>query len=288
MDGVSFQVMPGETLGIVGESGSGKSVTAFSIIKLLQDQSRIAGGSIVFRGRDIVTMSKDEVRSLRGDKIAMVFQDPMTSLNPVLRISDQLARDDGRAWPARSAVGAARARSSCSAAWDRPRRSAPLPDFRINSPAACASASCWRWGSRTSQSLLIADEPTTALDVTIQAQILDLLRELNADFGAAIILISHDLGVIANVCSRVVVMYGGEVVEDGSTEALLSDPKHPYTWALLNAAPRLDRTRPEGISASPPSKGRRPIHWTGRTAAASHRGVRFVSRSAVSTRSCIP
>ncbi len=261
VDGVSFRVMPGETLGIVGESGSGKSVTAFSIIKLLQDQSRIAGGSIVFRGRDIVTMSNDDVRSLRGDKIAMVFQDPMTSLNPVLRISDQLAET--------MVVHGRRDRPSALAhavkLLGRMGLTAPeraITGFPHQFSGGMRQRVMLAMGFSNEPSLLIADEPTTALDVTIQAQILDLLRELNADFGAAIILISHDLGVIANVCQRVVVMYAGEVVEDGLAEALLSEPKHPYTWALLNAAPRLDQQtggdkRLTTIEGTPPD----PLDW---------------------------
>lgn len=261
VDGVSFRVMPGETLGIVGESGSGKSVTAFSIIKLLQDNSRIAGGSIVFRGRDIVTMSKDEVRSLRGDKIAMVFQDPMTSLNPVLRISDQLAET--------MVIHGRRDRPSALAhavkLLGRMGLTAPeraVTGFPHQFSGGMRQRVMLAMGFSNEPSLLIADEPTTALDVTIQAQILDLLRELNADFGAAIILISHDLGVIANVCQRVVVMYAGEVVEEGSAEALLAEPRHPYTWALLNAAPRLDQDarhdkRLTTIDGTPPD----PLAW---------------------------
>ena len=270
VDGVSFHVMPGETLGIVGESGSGKSVTAFSIIKLLQDQSRISGGSIVFRGRDIVTMSKDEVRGLRGDKIAMVFQDPMTSLNPVLRISDQLVEA--------MVIHGRRDRPSALAhavkLLGRMGLTAPeraVTGFPHQFSGGMRQRVMLAMGFANEPSLLIADEPTTALDVTIQAQILDLLRELNADFGAAIILISHDLGVIANVCQRVVVMYAGEVVEDGTTEALLSEPKHPYTWALLNAAPRLDQHAGENkrlttIEGTPPE----PLNWP--------QGCRFAPR----------
>jgi peptide/nickel transport system ATP-binding protein len=270
VDGVSFHVMPGETLGIVGESGSGKSVTAFSIIKLLQDNARIAGGSIVFRGRDIVAMNRDEVRTLRGDKIAMVFQDPMTSLNPVLRISDQLAET--------MVVHGKRDRPSALAHAVKllGRMGLTAPERAVTGyPHQFSGGMRQRvmlaMGFSNEPSLLIADEPTTALDVTIQAQILDLLRELNKDYGAAIILISHDLGVIANVCQRVVVMYAGEVVEDGSAEALLAEPKHPYTWALLNAAPRLDQEAADDkrlttIEGTPPD----PLDWP--------KGCRFAPR----------
>jgi peptide/nickel transport system ATP-binding protein len=278
VDGVSFHVMPGETLGIVGESGSGKSVTALSIIKLLSDQSQIAGGSIDFRGQNIVAMSRDEVRALRGDKIAMVFQDPMTSLNPVLRISKQLVET--------MVVHGKRDKSSALAHAVRllGRMGLTAPERAItNFPHQFSGGMRQRvmlaMGFSNEPALLIADEPTTALDVTIQAQILDLLRELNADFGAAIILISHDLGVIANVCQRVVVMYAGEVVEEGPTEALLSDPRHPYTWALLNAAPRLDQNpgsdkRLITIEGTPPD----PLNWP--------TGCRFAARCPFRVEKC--
>lgn len=240
VDGVSFCVYPGQTLGIVGESGSGKSVTAMSIVKLLEEPSRIVDGQILFRGRNIVTMNGDEVRRLRGASIAMVFQDPMTSLNPVLRIAKQLIE-------AMLVHGQHTAKSALKRAVDLlGRMGITSPERAVtNFPHQFSGGMRQRvmlaMGFGNDPSLLIADEPTTALDVTIQAQILDLLRELNADFGTAIILISHDLGVVANVCSRVVVMYAGEVVEEGPTEDLLSNPMHPYTWALINAVPRVDR-----------------------------------------------
>jgi peptide/nickel transport system ATP-binding protein len=240
VDGVSFRVHPGETLGIVGESGSGKTVAAMSIVKLLDEPGRIAGGRILFNGRDIATMNKGEIRSIRGDGVAMIFQDPMTSLNPVLRIARQLV--EGMVVHRRFSKPAAAKRAVDLLG----RMGLNQPDRAIKGyPHQFSGGMRQRvmlaMGFGNEPSLLIADEPTTALDVTIQAQILDLLRELNADYGTAVMLISHDLGVVANLCSRVVVMYAGEVVEEGSTEDLLSDPKHPYTWALINAVPRLDR-----------------------------------------------
>jgi peptide/nickel transport system ATP-binding protein len=278
VDGVDFQVMPGETLGIVGESGSGKSVTALSVMKLLHDQGRIAGGEIVFRGRDILRMTPDEVRSLRGGRIAMVFQDPMTSLNPVRRVSDQLVEAmviHGRHDKASALRRAIRllGRMGLSA----PERQ--IASYPHQFSGGMRQRVMLAMGFSNEPTLLLADEPTTALDVTIQAQILDLLRELNADFGAAIILISHDLGVIANVCRRVVVMYAGEVVEDGPTEALLTDPRHPYTWALLNAAPRLDRYTPgqrrlTTIEGMPPD----PLKWPA--------GCRFAPRCPFKVAKC--
>ena len=239
VDGVSFDLHAGETLGIVGESGSGKSVCAKSIMRLLDEPARIVGGSIEFRGRDLATLDDAAIRQVRGREIAMVFQDPMTSLNPVLRIAKQLVEAmtaHGRFTPA-----AARAR-----AIDLLRRmGVGRPEQAVDSfPHQFSGGMRQRvmlaMGFSNEPSLLIADEPTTALDVTIQAQILELLRELNRDLGTAVILISHDLGVIANVCRRVLVMYAGEVVEEGAPEDLLSDPRHPYTWALLHAAPRID------------------------------------------------
>jgi peptide/nickel transport system ATP-binding protein len=261
VDGVSFHVHAGETLGIVGESGSGKSVTAKSLIRLIEEPGRIVSGRIDFRGRDVVTLERGALRRLRGGEVAMVFQDPMTSLNPVLRIAKQLVETmvtHGRFTP----------KAALARAVDL------LGRMGINAPKRAVDAYPHQFSGGMRQRvmlamgfsnepvLLIADEPTTALDVTIQAQILDLLRELNADFGTAIILISHDLGVIANICSRIVVMYAGEVVEEGPTESLLAEPKHPYTWALLNAVPRLDRHTPGEkrlitIEGTPPD----PANW---------------------------
>jgi len=240
VDGVSFTMMPGETLGIVGESGSGKSVTARSIMRLLDEGARIASGEVVFRGGDVLALDREGLRSLRGGDVAMVFQDPMTSLNPVRRIAGQMV--EGMTIHGRASSSQARAR-----AVDLLRRmGVSTPERSIDAyPHEFSGGMRQRvmvaMGFANRPGLLIADEPTTALDVTIQAQILDLLRELSAESGTAVLLISHDLGVIANVCARVIVMYSGEVVEEGPTEALLSDPRHPYTWALLNAVPRLDQ-----------------------------------------------
>ncbi len=240
VDGVSFHVAPGETVGIVGESGSGKSVTALSIMRLLEEPSRIAGGEIAFSGDDVLAMDGERIRSLRGGRVSMVFQDPMTSLNPVIRIARQLV--EALLVHRRITAKAARGRAVGLLG----RMGITSPDRAIdNYPHEFSGGMRQRvmlaMGFGNEPSLLIADEPTTALDVTIQAQILDLLKELNSDFGTAILMISHDLGVIANVCSRIIVMYGGEVVEEGSIGELLADPRHPYTWALINAVPRLDR-----------------------------------------------
>jgi peptide/nickel transport system ATP-binding protein len=254
VDGVSFSLNQGETLGIVGESGSGKSVAAKSIMNLLEEPARIVGGSIRFRGREITTLSESELRDVRGAEIAMVFQDPMTSLNPVLRISRQMI--ETMTAHARYTRRSARARAASLLG----RMGIPGPEHVLDSwPHQFSGGMRQRvmlaMGFANEPSLILADEPTTALDVTIQAQILDLLRGLNADLGTAVILISHDLGVITSICSRVLVMYAGEVVEEGRPQELLSDPRHPYTWALLHAAPRLEGTtgtRLATIEGQPP------------------------------------
>jgi peptide/nickel transport system ATP-binding protein len=243
VDGVSFSVAAGETLGIVGESGSGKSVTALSLIRLLDEPSRIVGGEIRFEGRDVRAMNPEELRALRGDGVAMIFQDPMTSLNPVLRIARQLTETmlahgkfDQTAATARSVSLLGRMGITA------PERAIDCYPHQFS--GGMRQRVMLAMGFSNEPALLLADEPTTALDVTIQAQILALIAELNRDFGTAIVLISHDLGVIASVCARVIVMYAGEVVEEGPTELILSDPRHPYTWALINAVPRLDRHVP--------------------------------------------
>ena len=261
VDGVSFQVHAGETLGIVGESGSGKSITAKSIIRLIEEPGRIVSGRIDFRGRDIVTLERGALRKLRGGEVAMVFQDPMTSLNPVLKIARQLVEtmvEHGRFTPKAALARAVDLLGRMGI--NAPKRA--VDSYPHQYSGGMRQRVMLAMGFSNEPVLLIADEPTTALDVTIQAQILDLLRELNADFGTAIILISHDLGVIANICSRIVVMYAGEVVEEGPADKLLADPKHPYTWALLNAVPRLDRHTPGEkklitIEGMPPD----PAHW---------------------------
>ena len=262
VDGVSFTLNKGETLGIVGESGSGKSVAAKSIMNLLEEPARIIAGSIRFRGEEITALSEDQLRDVRGAEIAMVFQDPMTSLNPVLRISHQLVETMTAHGRFTSAAARTRAAELLG------RMGIPGPERVLDSwPHQFSGGMRQRvmlaMGFSNTPSLILADEPTTALDVTIQAQILDLLRALNEDLGTAVILISHDLGVIATICSRVLVMYAGEVVEEGSPQDLLSDPRHPYTWALLHAAPRLDSEtnndrRLATIEGQPPDAGAWP------------------------------
>ncbi|MCP5155282.1 MAG: ABC transporter ATP-binding protein [Ectothiorhodospiraceae bacterium] len=239
VDDVSFDVRRGETLGIVGESGCGKSVTSLSIMGLVPSPPGvIAGGSIRFGGRDLLRLSSREMRRLRGSEISMIFQEPMTSLNPVYTIGDQIVEGILMHEP----VGR-------RAAWDRAVEM--LHQVGIPSPAERARDYPHQLSGGMRQramiaialacrpKLLIADEPTTALDVTIQAQILDLLRELQQVTGTAIILITHDLGVVAELAHRVVVMYAGRIVEEAPVRALFSDPQHPYTLGLLGSVPKM-------------------------------------------------
>ena len=254
VDGVSFALEPGETLGIVGESGSGKSVTALSVIRLLQRPGRISGGSIRFKDRELTALSEEQMIQVRGEEIAMIFQDPMTSLNPVFRVGWQVAEpielhkdaSSESAW--RQAV-AMLARVGIPAAGRRAR------DFPHQFSGGMRQRAMIAMGLATAPSLLIADEPTTALDVTIQAQILDLLRQVNKEFGTATILITHNLGVVAGMCERVLVMYGGKIVEAGRAVDVFKRPQHPYTWSLLRSLPRLDaegRGRLLAIEGTPP------------------------------------
>ena len=239
VDGVSFQVRPGETLGIVGESGCGKSVTALSILRLLPARlGRTVGGSVRFDGRELLSLEEGEMREIRGNRIAMIFQEPMTSLNPVLTVGYQIAESLVRHQAMGRADAEARAVEMLALVGiaEPARRVREYPHqlsggMRQRVMIAMALACNPR--------LLIADEPTTALDVTIQAQILDLMRDLKSKVGAAIMLITHDLGVVAEMAERVVVMYAGRKVEEAPVEELFARPLHPYTRGLLGSMPRL-------------------------------------------------
>jgi peptide/nickel transport system ATP-binding protein len=240
VDGLSIAVHAGEALGIVGESGSGKSVTALSIMRLLSGRHK-QSGKVLFDGRDVLEMDGPELRDLRGGDVSMIFQDPMTSLNPVIKISAQLIEG-------MRAHGRFNEQQAQERAVELLKRMGIASPQRVMSGYAHELSGGMRQrvmlaiGFANKPKLIIADEPTTALDVTVQAQILELLKEVSLESGTAVLLISHDLGVIANVCSRIVVMYGGEVVEEGATHELLARPMHPYTLALLNAAPNLEST----------------------------------------------
>jgi oligopeptide/dipeptide ABC transporter ATP-binding protein len=246
--GVSFALSEGETLGIVGESGSGKSVTMMSVMRLIIDPNARFEGEVIYKGKDLMTMSQDQMRKVRGSEIAMIFQDPMTSLDPVYRvgwqISEQIREHEQiskraahtRAVELLGAVGIPHPRERVD---DYPHQFSGGMRQRV---MIAMALSC-------SPDLLIADEPTTALDVTIQAQILNLIKKLREDFGSAVILITHDMGVVADIADRVAVMYAGRVVEQGAKRDLFYDAQHPYTWGLLGSIARLDRPRPRRLTA---------------------------------------
>jgi peptide/nickel transport system ATP-binding protein len=235
---VSFSIAPGETLGLVGESGSGKSVTCRSILRLVPRPGEILDGSIYFEGKDVLALPARELRAIRGAEISMIFQDPMSSLNPVYTIGDQISE------PLRMHRGMARRAARAEAKQLLDRVGIPSPRERLDAyPHELSGGMRQRVMIAIAISckpkLLLADEPTTALDVTIQDQILSLLLDLQADEGMAILLVSHDLGVIARTCDRVCVMYGGYVVEESPAAAIFERSKHPYTAALLRALPEL-------------------------------------------------
>ena len=238
VDGVSFRIGEGELLGLVGESGCGKSITALSIMRLISTPGKIVGGSIKFKGEELTTATDDRLREIRGNDIAMIFQDPMTSLNPVFTVGEQIAEalrlhrklDKKQAWAA--AIEAMK------------EVSIPSPERRVSDyPHQLSGGMRQRvmiaMALACDPELLIADEPTTALDVTIQAQILELLDELRRSRKLAVLLITHDLGVVAEVADRVCVMYTGKIVEESGVDELFENPKHPYTRGLLRSVPKL-------------------------------------------------
>src|SRR5437867_9439249 len=259
VDGVSFHIDAGETVGLVGESGSGKSVTALSLLRLIASPGRIEPDSrMMFEGRDLLKLPEDDMRRVRGNRIAMIFQEPMTALNPVFTVGDQIAE-----------VSRVHERASRKAAWTRAVEMLEL--VGIPDPAERANEYPHQLSGGMRQrvmiamalmmrpALVIADEPTTALDVTIQAQILDLLRDLQQRFGTSILLITHDMGVVAETVSRVIVMYAGEVVEQAPVDRIFAKPHHPYTEGLLAAMPRLgqEHERLRTIPGTVPA----PTNW---------------------------
>lgn len=256
VDGVDFEIYPGETLGIVGESGCGKSVTSLSIMRLVPEPpGKIIDGNIFFKGRDLTKLSQAEMREIRGNEISMIFQEPMTSLNPVFTIGEQISE----VVILHQKVSKEEAREH-SVEMLR-KVGIPLPEQRISEyPHQLSGGMRQRvmiaMALSCDPALLIADEPTTALDVTIQAQILDLMNDLKDKFEMSIMMITHDLGVIAEVSDRVAVMYAGKVVEYTDVNTIFANPQHPYTWGLLNSVPRLDKkvarlTTIPGIVPSP-------------------------------------
>jgi len=255
VDDVTFHIDPGETLGIVGESGSGKSITAMSIMRLIPTPpGRIVNGSVHFEGDDVLTMSDEEMRSVRGNKIAMIFQDPMTSLNPVLNINKQIGET------LELHLGMSKSQSRQRAIELLQMVGIPNAEQRVDQyPHQFSGGMRQRvmiaMALSCNPTLLIADEPTTALDVTIQAQILDLMRGLQIEHNTALMLITHDLGVVAGMTDRIQVMYAGHIVETAETEELFANPRHPYTVGLLNSIPRLDaadKTKLDPIRGMPP------------------------------------
>jgi len=275
VDGVSLNLPKGKTLGIVGESGSGKSITALSILQLLDKPGKIMGGEINFKGKDLTKMSPREIRNIRGNEISMIFQEPMTSLNPVytigqqifeaLKIHEGLGKTEGtkRAIELLNLVGI------------------PSPEDRIKQyPHELSGGMRQRvmiaMALACNPDLLIADEPTTALDVTIQAQILELIKDLQQEFGMSVIMITHDLGVVAETCDYVAVMYGGQIVEFQDIKSLFKRPKHPYTVGLMKSIPRHDTDvdELEPIRGNVPSAANMPI------------GCRFAPRCPFATELC--
>ncbi|MGW3482963.1 ABC transporter ATP-binding protein [Rhodococcus indonesiensis] len=257
---VSFDVAAGQLVGLVGESGSGKSVTCSSVLRLLPSrQSRTVAGSIRFQGRDLLTMPPRELEAVRGNDIAMIFQEPMTSLNPVFTVGDQIAEVVRRHRRVNRKAATARAVEVLDLVGipDAARRIRQYPHefsggMRQRVMIAMALA--------CEPKLLIADEPTTALDVTIQAQVLDLIREMAGRFGMGVLFVTHDLGVVADLCTEVVVMYAGQVVERARTEPLYATPRHPYTAGLLRSVPDVGgRSELHTIAGSPPPPGSIPV-----------------------------
>jgi oligopeptide/dipeptide ABC transporter ATP-binding protein len=260
VDGVSFTLDRGEVLGIVGESGSGKSVTAMSIMRLINDPNLTMSGEVIYKGRNITALDKKQMYEVRGREIAMIFQDPMTSLNPVYRIGDQIVEaihahyDVSQREARRRAVDLLR-----QVGIPNPERR--VDDFPHQFSGGMRQRAMIAMALSCSPNILIADEPTTALDVTIQAQILALIDRLKDDFDSAVILITHDLGVVAEVAHEIAVMYAGRIVEYAQTRDVFYDPQHPYTWGLLGAIPRIDRPKSKHlytIRGAPPSLIRPP------------------------------
>jgi oligopeptide transport system ATP-binding protein len=245
VDDVSFELYPGETLGIVGESGSGKSVTALSILRLVPEPGRIVGGEILFRNDDLMKMSDEDVREVRGRDIAMIFQDPQSSLNPVLRVGFQI--DEAMVAHGKTSAEAHSRTIDLLKRVRIPAAEARVKDFPHQLSGGMRQRAMIAMGLANAPQILIADEPTTALDVTVQAQILELLGDLNRELGTAIIMITHNMGVVAGLCTRVIVMYAGQIVEQGPVDQIFEKPQHPYTWSLLRSIPRVDAVRHERL-----------------------------------------
>ncbi|PKR77216.1 peptide ABC transporter ATP-binding protein [Halalkalibacillus sediminis] len=275
VDGVSFTVEKGKTIGIVGESGSGKSITALSILRLLENPGKIVGGEVLFKGKDLAKASEREMRGIRGNQISMIFQEPMTSLNPVYTVGQQI-RETLKVHQGLGKNGGTKKGIELLKLVG-----IPSPEERIKAyPHELSGGMRQRvmiaMALACNPELLIADEPTTALDVTIQAQILELINELQEDMGMSVIMITHDLGVVAETCDYVAVMYGGKVVEFADIETLFKNPRHPYTVGLLKSLPRhdIDVDELEPIKGTVPSPREMPD------------GCRFANRCPFATDLC--
>jgi oligopeptide/dipeptide ABC transporter ATP-binding protein len=260
VDGVSLHIDAGETLGVVGESGCGKTITALSILRLVPDPGKIMSGRILFRGQDVAKMDDEEVKDFRGNDVSMIFQDPMTSLNPVTKIGFQIEE----AMTAHKRFSAQQAKTRVVELLKRVR--VPAPERRVNDyphqfSGGMRQRAMIAMGMANEPALLIADEPTTALDVTVQAQIIELMKGLNQELGTAMMLITHNMALVASLCQRVVVMYAGRVVEEGPVEQIFKSPQHPYTWSLLRSVPRVDEARKDrlvSIKGLPPDLSNAP------------------------------
>jgi oligopeptide/dipeptide ABC transporter ATP-binding protein len=250
VDGVSLTLGEGETLGIVGESGSGKSVTMMSVMRLITDPNARFEGEVLYKGRDLMALTQDQIRGIRGAGIAMIFQDPMTSLNPVYRVGWQIA-EQIRAHESISSQAARDRAIDLLKSVGIPHASERVDDYPHQFSGGMRQRVMIAMALSCHPDLVIADEPTTALDVTIQAQILSLLKKLRDDFGTAVVLITHDMGVVAEMADRVAVMYAGRIVEEGSRRDVFYQPQHPYTWGLLGSIARLDRPKPKRLAAIP-------------------------------------
>jgi peptide/nickel transport system ATP-binding protein len=260
VDGVSFELQRGEVLGIVGESGSGKSVTAMTLLGLTRDKNTRFGGEVLYKGRDVLQMNEDELEDVRGNEMSMIFQDPMTSLNPVYTIGAQIC--EAIQIHQRADKGAARRRAvELLKQVGIPNAEERVGNYPHEFSGGMRQRAMIAMALACNPDVLIADEPTTALDVTIQAQIIELIDRLKDEFNSAVILITHDLGVVAEIADEIVVMYAGRIVERAMKRELFYDPQHPYTWGLLGSIPRLDRPKQErlhSIKGTPPSLIRTP------------------------------
>src|SRR6478752_4144708 len=260
VDGVSFELQRGQVLGIVGESGSGKSVTAMTLLGLTRDSNTSFGGEVLYKGRNVLEMNEDELQDVRGNEMSMIFQDPMTSLNPVYTVGAQIC-EAIRVHERADKTQARKRAIDLLRQVGIPNAESRVDNYPHEFSGGMRQRAMIAMALACNPDVLIADEPTTALDVTIQAQIIELIDRLKDEFNSAVILITHDLGVVADVADEIIVMYAGRVVEKGSTRDLFYDAQHPYTWGLLGSIPRLDRPKPDrlfSIKGSPPSLIRPP------------------------------